>query len=62
MGEIDRILNKFEGRVTKPLTISDLELILTRYKYMLTDENILELNPIEFIEQEDYRKNLFTDK
>lgn len=59
MEEEERILNKFKDKKTRPLTLGDLEIMFMRYRIMIEEEPD-RYNTIEFIEQEDYRRNLFS--
>lgn len=59
MGKEDRILNKYKDKKTRPLTLGDLEIMFIRYRIMIEEEPD-RYNAIEFIEQEDYRRNLFS--
>lgn len=58
MGNNNRILGKYKGKKTRPLTLGELEIILLRYQIMLEEEPD-RYNVIEFIEQEDYRRGFF---
>lgn len=53
------ILNKYKNKKTRPLTLGDLEIMFIRYKIMIEEEPD-RYNTIEFIEQEDFRRNLFS--
>jgi len=59
MKEEDRILNKYKDKKTRPLTLGDLEIMFIRYRIMIEEEPD-RYNTIEFIEQEDWRRNLFS--
>ena len=59
MKDEERILNKFKDKKTRPLTLGDLEIMFIRYRIMIEEEPD-RYNTIEFIEQEDYRRNLFS--
>jgi|DEB0MinimDraft_4_1074332.scaffolds.fasta_scaffold38417_2 hypothetical protein len=55
-----RILNKYNGRLTRPLSIAELEIILSRFEIMLEEEeDEYKYSILEFIEQEDFRRELF---
>jgi hypothetical protein len=62
MNKLDEILKKiavsYESKLTRPLTFSELALILTRFQIML-DETPDRYSIEEFIQQEDYRRELF---
>lgn len=58
--ELDRILNKYKDKKTRPLTLGDLEIMFIRYRIMIEEEPD-KYSTIEFIEQEDWRRNLFSN-
>lgn len=54
----NRIVDKFLNLKTRPLDLNDLELILFRFQLMI-EESPGKYDILEFIEQEDFRKDLF---
>ena len=58
--EENRILNKYKDKKTRPITLGDLEIMIIRYRIMIEEEPD-RYNAIEFIEQEDWRRNLFSN-
>jgi hypothetical protein len=58
MTERNRISNKYKNLKTKQLSLSELELMFTRFQLM-NKEDPSKYNILEFIEQEDFRKDLF---
>lgn len=59
MKDENRILDKFKDKKTRPLSLGDLEIMFTRYRIMIEEEPD-RYSFIEFIEQEDYRRDLFS--
>lgn len=57
----DRILAKYDGKKTRQLNLGDLEIMFLRYRMMIEEEPD-RYSAIEFIEQEDFRRNLFPEK
>lgn len=53
-----RIVKKFKGKFSRPFSLGELEIILIRYKIMLEEEPD-RFSISEFIEQEDFRRNIF---
>jgi hypothetical protein len=62
--EIDKLLtlhgvsSSYEGKESRPIKFSELELILIRYKIMI-EEQPDRYTEAEFIQQEDFRRGLF---
>ena len=52
------VSSSYEGKESRPLKFSELELILIRYKIMLEEEPD-RYTEAEFIQQEDWRRGLF---
>lgn len=52
------IINNYENKETRPLKFGELCLILARFKIMLNEEPD-RYTVEEFIQQEDFRRNIF---
>jgi hypothetical protein len=62
MNKLDEISKKiavsYENKLTRPLTFSELTLILTRFEIMVNETPGM-YSIQEFLQQEDYRRELF---
>jgi hypothetical protein len=56
---ISDVISSYENKVTRPLEFGELCLILTRFQIMLEEEPY-RYTIEEFIQQEDFRRGLFS--
>ena len=56
-----KIETEYEGKLSRPLAFSEIHLILTRFQIM-EDEEPNKYSIAEFIQQEDFRRDIFNIK